>query len=477
MKTHTNPSLPSGFHRGAGTEAKKQPALLIAWSAEEPERVGEIAPLFGTRTWVLGRGSSNVHPDQARVRFVRSRPGHQLSMPSLGGAGLSRKQLTIRLQGKALLIENVGRCPLSVNGRAVTEATVNAGDMLLLGSQLLLRVTHRPTSIDPLGCNDKSACHRFGGPDAFGIVGESPAAWRLRAQCALAGASSEHVLILGESGSGKELVSRAIHGLSPCAEQPFVARNAATLPEGLVDAELFGNRAHYPHADAPERPGLIGEADGSTLFLDELAETPEHLQARLLRVLDQGGEYQRLGESRVRSANFRFVAATNRPMERIKHDLLARLSVRIRVPGLNERRDDIPLLVRHVLRRMARTSPGLQKRFSDAPGKPLRTSPELIASLSRHEFSHHVRELGALLWEAATESTGNYIEQTRELEPNKPVPDRRTSPTADEIAACLKQNDGNRELTARELGLKSRYALYRLMRRYDLVGSQTNSTA
>src|SRR5262249_4513267 len=151
----------------------------------------------------------------------------------------------------------------------------------------------------------------FGAPDPHGILGESPAAWALREHLSLAAHSGQHILLLGQSGTGKELAARAIHALSPRRDKPFIARNAATFPEGLVDAELFGTAKGYPNAGSPERPGLIAEADGGTLFLDEIGELPAHLSSHLLRVLDRGGEYQRLGESRVRRSDLRVVAATN----------------------------------------------------------------------------------------------------------------------------------------------------------------------
>ncbi len=121
---------------------------------------------------------------------------------------------------------------------------------------------------------------------------------------AFAAQSSHHVLVQGDSGSGKELAARAIHALSSRQRGPFVTRNAATLPEGLVDAELFGTVRGYPHAGSPERRGVIGEADGGTLFLDEIGELRHDLQAHLLRVLDHGGEYQRLGDARTRRSTF-----------------------------------------------------------------------------------------------------------------------------------------------------------------------------
>src|SRR5690348_15490748 len=127
-----------------------------------------------------------------------------------------------------------------------------------------------------------------------------------------------HVLLTGASGTGKELAARAIHALSKRSGQRLVARNAATLPESLIDAELFGNAKNYPNPGMAERAGLVGQADGSTLFLDEIAELPSSSQAHLLRVLDDG-EYHRLGDGLARRSDFRLVAATNRDVSSLKH--------------------------------------------------------------------------------------------------------------------------------------------------------------
>src|SRR6185503_16398678 len=116
--------------------------------------------------------------------------------------------------------------------------------------------------------------------------------------------------------------ARALHELSPRAERRLVSRNAATLPSGLMDAELFGNAKNYPNPGMAERAGLIGEANGGTLFLDEIGELPAELQAHLLRVLDGDGEYQRLGDAQQRRSDFRLVAATNRDPSSLKHDFL-----------------------------------------------------------------------------------------------------------------------------------------------------------
>jgi two-component system nitrogen regulation response regulator GlnG/two-component system response regulator HydG len=273
--------------------------------------------------------------------------------------------------------------------------------------------------------------------------------WALRDRVAFFAARDVHVLLLGESGTGKELVARAIHALSPRRGRPLVSRNAATLPAGLVDAGLFGNVKNYPQAGMPERPGLIGEAEGGTLFLDEIGELPLELQTHLLRVLDNRGEYQRLGEATRRSTDFRLIAATNRSPDEMRSDLLARMSLRLMLPGLNDRREDIPLLIRHLLRRIALRDGGIRQRFFAQEQLPEggtklepRVAPSLVRALCAHRYSTNVREIDAILWQSLSSSEGDTLELTSsaqqllEIEAERPpveitreVPRRRSRTT------------------------------------------------
>jgi two-component system nitrogen regulation response regulator GlnG/two-component system response regulator HydG len=342
----------------------------------------------------------------------------------------------------------------------------------------------------------------FGEADSFGIVGESPAAWRLREALRLAASIDEHALVRGESGTGKELAVRAIHGLSARAGRQLVARNAATVPEGLVDAELFGNIKNYPNPGVPERTGLIGEADGSTLFLDEIGELPQHVQAHLLRVLDSGGEYQRLGDAKTRRADLRLIAATNRPLEALKHDLAARLTLRVELPPLAERREDIPLIVAHLLGEIAHQNAELARRFFEpTPGgrRSPRLDPGLVEALARHAYTTHAREIRALLWCSLMESPGDRLELTpslaRALAGDAREPAARLSPmptvaverdggggteppralyetaTREQIEASLAKHGGNVANAAQELGFRNRYVLYRLMKKLNIAGA------
>jgi two-component system nitrogen regulation response regulator GlnG/two-component system response regulator HydG len=307
----------------------------------------------------------------------------------------------------------------------------------------------------------------FGHADRHGIVGESAPAWMLRSHVSFLGKRNAHVLITGASGTGKELVAQAIHRLSSRSKKEIVSRNAATFPSGLIDAELFGNLANYPNVGMPERPGLIGQADGSTLFLDEIGELPSELQAHLLRVLD-GGEYQRLGDPRRRVADIRLIAATNRAPEELKEDLAARLALRAHVPGLDERRDDVPLLARHILQRTAARDREFAERFCEN-GEP-RLSSELARSLVQHGFSTHVRELENLLMRAAGSSRGKELDLTKEVRAVLRPIARPTAKEvgAEEIRAALARHGGVKDKAWRDLGLASRHALHRLMKKLGI---------
>ncbi|MEZ4236430.1 MAG: sigma 54-interacting transcriptional regulator [Myxococcota bacterium] len=359
-----------------GAEGPARPALVVLWCADEPERAGEVAWLDDPPL-VLGRSGT--------LAFVRARPGGDEPTPPLRAPRISREQLRIVAEGRDLLVENLGRCPMLLNGRPTPRCPWVPGALIELQDQLLLRCERR----GPLPAAPSS--HPFGEPDADGIVGETPEAWEIRRQIAFCGPLDAHVLVRGPSGSGKELVARALHARSRRRRSALVSRNAATFPETLIEAELFGNLAGFPNPGMPARPGLVGAADGSTLFLDEFGELPPAQQARLLRVLDQG-EYTRLGEARATRADLRLVAATNRPLDVLKSDVLARFPLRIELPGLDLRRADVPLVAAQLLRRIAREEPHLARFVAPSTGTP-RITASLVAALVDHPYTTHVREL------------------------------------------------------------------------------------
>jgi DNA-binding NtrC family response regulator len=317
-----------------------------------------------------------------------------------------------------------------------------------------------------------------------GIVGESPAIWEVRRQIELAASRKAHVLVVGQSGTGKELVAHAVHARSDRSRRPLVARNAATFPETLIDAELFGNAKDYPNPGMADRPGLLGLAHGTTLFLDEIAEMPITLQPHLLRVLD-AGEYQRLGDRELRKADFRLVAATNRP-ELLRADLAARFATRIEIPGLDERREDIPLLAHHLLRRMAAENPSTVRHFcpagtaQDDPMLPI----DLVEALVRRSFSTHLRELKRILWNivdgvpadkwnlgdvrgVAADSSPPAISRRGSSLPTTDRPPMQ-APSREIVQRALEDHNWVVDHTWRPLGLRSRHALNRLISRFGI---------
>lgn len=445
-------------------------SLLIAWSAEEPDRIGQQWLLSEGTPQLIGRGPAREDDPARRILPAWIRPDTIQPCDPLRSRRLSRHQLKLTRSGASLRVENLGRGALHHNGGPAQQSVdLSVGDVLEVAGQLVLLL--QPAPDDTLLGAPSS--HVPGGPDEHGIVGESAAAWELRRQLRFVGPRDAHVLLQGESGTGKELAARALHALSRRAGGPLVSRNAATLPEGLVDAELFGNQVNYPNHGMPARPGLIGAADQGTLFLDECAELPLPAQAHLLRVLDDG-EYHRLGESSARRSDFRLVAATNRSADALKHDLLARLELRISLPSLNDRRGDIPLLVRHVLGQRLAGDPALQERFG-ALGGP-RLSPALLVGLLRHDFTTHVRELSRLLWQAMLESPDGILRLPAVMADTTGAPSWQPwigQPAADippdAVQACLDDHNGSQEQTWRALQLDSRYVLGRLIRRHGLT--------
>src|SRR5215471_3794328 len=455
---------PDSFKDPSSKGAGMAFALVLAWCRGAFNRIGESllipADTNANRTFFFGRGISDEGGGE-RLHLVRQRPGVFQKTGPLENPWISRRQLVIRVElGQGLRVENVGRCEMRVQGTSATNALVRPGEILSLHNQLLFYCAECSLPMREGATYPADRLPAFGDPDPEGIVGESPAAWWLRDQIVFAANRSGHVLLLGVSGTGKELVAGAIHNMSPRRGKQLIARNAATFPEGLIDAELFGNLKDYPNPGTPARPGLIGAADGSTLFLDELGELPLELQAHLLRALDANGEYQKLGEVVSRRSDFRLIAATNRSLDQLKPDLVARFKLQIKLPDLNARREDIPLLARHLLRRAASTERDIARFFEASEaglGEP-RISLELVRALVQHRYTNHVRELESLLWQSVATSKAEQLRLTDEvrnaLKPAPPAspnePPTVGLPSRERVSESLQRNQGVRERVWRE---------------------------
>ncbi len=459
--------------------------LVVVWFLEEPERVGQVAPIVRD-SW-LGRSHPGF-PDDVLLEFVMQRPGSVTPTPALSTTTISRRQLRMApLSVARAEVENAGKRVLFHNGREVSECTVEPGDTLMLENSAIFLVEDRPRVL-PKTPHYGNADFPFGLADPHGLVGESPQTWDLRERLAGTAVADGHALILGETGVGKELAAATLHGLSPRARGPLIARNAATIPETLIDAELFGSAKNYPNPGLPEREGMVGAADGGHLMLDEIGELPHAHQAHLLRLLDSGGQYHQLGETRARVSDLRLIAATNREPRALKEDFLARFGEPVRVSGLNERRSDIPLLIAELMRRKAKATPALAQRFmtSTEPPHP-RVDPLLLEVLVRHRYSHHTRELGRFVQIALLSSPGEFLALTAPVlealrnertetgtSPPNDAADARASSrppaepaSAEQVRDALSALSGNVTRAAERLGV-SRHALHRLIKRYGL---------
>ena len=284
---------------------------------------------------------------------------------------------------------------------------------------------------------------------------------------ARAAASRATILIHGESGTGKELLARAIHYASPRSRAPLVAVNVAALAETLIESELFGHeRGAFTGADREHR-GRFELADGGTLFLDEIGDLPRGVQVKLLRVL-QEQTFERLGGTRQLKVDVRLVAATHRDLDAMvrsgefREDLFFRLNVvAITLPPLRERREDVPLLVDHFLR-----------RFADE-GKPRGISREAMDLLLKHDYPGNVRELENLIHRAVVLARGDTITRADlplHLGGLKPEAKVDTGGFAERVMAfektlideALEKAGGVQTRAAAALGMSERHLRYRL---------------
>ena len=252
-----------------------------------------------------------------------------------------------------------------------------------------------------------------------GIVGRSAALRHVLADLELVAPTDSTVLICGETGTGKELVARAVHNLSARRAQPYVTCNCAALPTGLLESELFGHEKGAFTSAVAQRVGRFELANRGTIFLDEIGDAPLELQPKLLRVL-QEREFERLGSSRTLHTDARLVTATNVDLpglvasKKFRSDLYYRLNVfPIRVPPLRERREDIPLLVRHFARQYGDR---LRRRITSVPSV---TMDALVA----YPWPGNVRELQNLIERAVIRSSGDRLDvPLRELDASVVAP-------------------------------------------------------
>jgi two-component system NtrC family response regulator len=291
------------------------------------------------------------------------------------------------------------------------------------------------------------------------LVGKSAGMDRVRTLIAKVAPTQSTVLILGETGTGKELVARAVHDQSPRAGEPFVAINCGALPETLIESELFGHRKGAFTGADEHREGLFEVANGGTIFLDEIGELPKAMQAKLLRVLESR-EIRRVGENKAMTVDVRVVCATHRDLPEMvaagdfREDLMYRINTfEIFLPPLRDRLDDIPELAEHLLARFRKSSPTRRS-----------LSPDAIGVLRSHIWPGNVRELANVIEHATILCDGPLITADhlpaqftrRQLTGNaaqRPGPISLRDLEMQAIYQALERNDGNKPKAADELGI------------------------
>ena len=307
------------------------------------------------------------------------------------------------------------------------------------------------------------ATGRRAGDVLAGLVGRSPAMAHVRELVRTAARTEAHVLIEGETGTGKEVVARAVHGLGPRAGGPFVPVNCAAVPETLAESEFFGHARGAFTGAVQERPGVLQLAERGTLFLDEVEDLPLALQAKLLRAV-QDREVRPLGASGTRRVDVRIVAASNRDLWRMveagtfRRDLYYRLRVlAIPLPPLRQRREDVPLLVEHFV-----------ARFNAVHGTSLAPpSAAALRPLLEHPWPGNVRELenaleSLLILASAGGGTLDALLAHRHAVPSGLLLDERAR-----ILRVLDEHRWNRQRAAAALGI-SRVTLWRRMERHGI---------
>lgn len=345
-----------------------------------------------------------------------------------------------------------------------------------IGSDRLVLSLKRSLELHELQEENQALRRRYGPGES--LLGQSPALRRLREQIGLAARSSAPVLILGERGTGKELVASAIHAGSSRAGGPLQKLNCAAVPEGLIESELFGHEPGAFTGATKRRQGKFERAHAGTLFLDEVGDMPPQMQAKLLRVL-QEGEIERVGAGSTIQVDVRVVAATNKSLDdeieagRFRADLFDRLNVLpLSVPALRERTEDVPLLLEHFLE--------LACEAHDRPGK--RIAPAAMELLVAYPYPGNVRELRNLVERLVILTPSDTITEgeARALlpiepgsgpgayfRPETPLREMLEAAERDLITRALGHRGGHVTKTAADLGLE-RSHLYKKMRALGL---------
>jgi DNA-binding NtrC family response regulator len=401
-----------------------------------------------------------------------------------------------RTDGIELLRQLKERAPaipvIVMSGQATLEAAIEATRLGALdfvekpvGLDRLLLTLRNALRLDRLQ-RENQELQRYW-REELALIGDSPPMEALRRLIERAAPSDVPILVLGENGTGKELVARAVHELSPRRSGRFVKMNTAAVPAELVESELFGHEKGAFSGAAARRRGRFEQADGGTLFLDEIGDMTSSMQAKLLRVL-QDGELTRVGGNEELRVDVRVISATNRRLDELvesgafREDLYYRINtLAVNTPPLRERPEDVPALCTHFAEAACRRNGWRTRRIDGSAADLLRQQP----------WRGNVRELRNVIERACILADGDFITE-RELALSmpsaRPVAERRLPGAAsdagasepdllvnverDHIQRALARSGGNKKAAAKMLGL-SRRALYRRLERLNLAATIT----
>lgn len=372
----------------------------------------------------------------------------------------------------ALRLRSVACVPLRVEGRVLGLLYLGRRDVRNPFTQAEIASVHIAAQlVMPWLALLRRSESRMRTSELLALAGESAAMQELRDGIARIAQSPLSVLVTGETGTGKDLVARAIHAQSKRAKGAFVAVNCAAVPEALLASELFGHKRGAFTGAQSDRRGLLESADGGTLFLDEVGDMPAPMQASLLRVLENR-EVVRVGDHVSHKVDFRLVCATHKDLEaevvagRFREDLLFRIrEVSVHSPALRSRSSDIALLARTFLRQSAEEHGLAELRFAD----------DALEALARHSWPGNVRELRACIRRAALFAEGTHVHATdlgivTRANPTsdgvgdltRSLEEARETFTRQFVEAVLAKHHGDRDAAARALGISVR-SLYRYL--------------
>jgi DNA-binding NtrC family response regulator len=392
-----------------------------------------------------------------------------MRMPGMSGLELLKKLRDLRVDSAFIVMTGFGTVDTAVE--AMKLGAVDFVQKPFFRDELLMRA-RSATERRQLARQVDLLQRQVEPPGSLAtLIGESAPMRKARDLIARAGSAGGTVLITGETGTGKELAARAIHGASARAIAPFVALNCAALTESLLENELFGHARGAFTGAAGARAGLIEHASGGTLFLDEIGTMPKGLQAKLLRALESG-EVRRIGENETRRADVRFVAATNLDIQaavdagEFRSDLFYRLNVhRIHLPPLRERGDDVRLLAEHFLSRYG-------------GGAVTGLAADAWDVLLRYPYPGNVRQLQHVIQRSVAVARGTVIEvddlpeEVVAPRPGSPAPEgsvaaARERAEREMIVATLARHNGEVTAAAREMQV-SRTTMWRLMKKHGI---------